>query len=151
MANWTVRLNVFEPKTISLAGLPGVNNNPAFAFQLVAEFESTAAGTTNENYVGTMGSYNALAGIARFEMVTISGTPSGAPQRPVLGSPSWLPNQWLQFTLTDTPGSNYAIQARTNLTVGDWLPLLTNPSPFIFVDTNASNYPQRFYRAVLLP
>jgi hypothetical protein len=36
----------------------------------------------------------------------------------------------------------------TNLTTTNWLSLFTSPAPFTFTDTNASNFIQRFYRAV---
>ena len=42
-------------------------------------------------------------------------------------------------------GSNYVIEASTNLT--DWFPLEANTSPFTFADTNAVNLPLQFYRA----
>jgi hypothetical protein len=45
------------------------------------------------------------------------------------------------------PGCNFVIECSINLV--DWQPLQTNPSPFIFTDTNAANNPLRFYRAVL--
>jgi hypothetical protein len=45
------------------------------------------------------------------------------------------------------PGCNFIVEASTNLV--NWQPLQTNPSPFTFIDTNAANYPMRFYRAVL--
>ncbi len=45
------------------------------------------------------------------------------------------------------PGCNYVIQASTNLTT--WINLQTNPSPFIFIDSNACQYARRFYRAIL--
>ena len=64
----------FESKTNSLAGFSSVNDNPNFAFQIVAEFESTAARTANANYVGASGTY-ASTGTARFDMVTIYGNP----------------------------------------------------------------------------
>jgi Fibronectin type III domain len=43
----------------------------------------------------------------------------------------------------------YVVQASTNLV--DWVPMQTNTAPFTFVDTNASQFSQRFYRAVNLP
>jgi hypothetical protein len=45
------------------------------------------------------------------------------------------------------PGCNFVIEASTNLLL--WQPLQTNPSPFALTDPNATNYSQRFYRAVL--
>jgi hypothetical protein len=75
-----VSSTIFEPKTNSLAGFPGVNNNSNFAFQIVAEFESTAMGTGGTNYVGANGTYG-TGGTVRFDMVTVSGTaiPIGTP------------------------------------------------------------------------
>jgi len=64
----------FEAKTNSLASCPAVNDNPNFAFRIVAEFESTAAGTTNQAYVGNTSAYG-TGGTIRFDMVTVSGTP----------------------------------------------------------------------------
>jgi hypothetical protein len=55
------------------------------------------------------------------------------------------PNSLLVIGAT---GYNYAIEASTNLT--DWARLQTNPAPFLFTDTARTNYPQRFYRAVLI-
>jgi hypothetical protein len=45
------------------------------------------------------------------------------------------------------PGCNFILQASTNLI--NWVNLATNPSPFAVVDTDAGQYPRRFYRAVL--
>ena len=56
-----------------------------------------------------------------------------------------------QFDVMGDAGSNYIIEACTNLGNGTWIPFLTNPSPFTFVDTHVTNYPQRFYRAWLEP
>jgi len=65
----------FEPKTNSLVAFAGVNNNPNFAFQIVAEFESTATGAGGANYVAAnSGSTYGTAGTVRFDMVTVSGS-----------------------------------------------------------------------------
>jgi hypothetical protein len=53
--------------------------------------------------------------------------------------------------VTGNAGSNYVVQACINLDHSTWLALLTNASPFPFVDTAVSNYPQRFYRAPFSP
>ncbi|MGZ5546295.1 MAG: alkaline phosphatase family protein [Limisphaerales bacterium] len=52
-----------------------------------------------------------------------------------------------QFNVTGTAGSNYIVQASSNLL--DWVPVLTNPSPFVVVDTNA--LPWSFYRGIAKP
>jgi len=67
----------------------------------------------------------------------------------VLALPRYLTNNQFQFSLTGVPGFTYAIQASTNL--ADWTFLGTNSSPYIFLDYAASDFPQRFYRALYVP
>jgi hypothetical protein len=50
------------------------------------------------------------------------------------------------FTVMGTPSDPYAVEASTNLV--NWTILATNNAPFIFIDTNASQFSHRFYRAV---
>jgi hypothetical protein len=66
--------NVFESKTNNLASLAGIENNPNFAFRIVSEFESSAIGTTNTNYVTATGSGYTVNGTVRFDMMTLYGT-----------------------------------------------------------------------------
>ena len=56
-----------------------------------------------------------------------------------------------QFALTvnGVPGYKYVVQASTNM--ASWASILTNTAPFTFVDTNASQFKQRFYRSFYLP
>ena len=56
---------------------------------------------------------------------------------------------WL--ALLGTPGSNYILQASTNLSFSNWVAIQTNPAPFSFIETNTGSFPQRFYRAVVAP
>jgi hypothetical protein len=65
-----------------------------------------------------------------------------------LSSPQFDGSQF-QFNVSGTGGSNYIVQASSNLI--DWLPTRTNPSPFLFVDTNAAQWPALFYRSVAAP
>jgi hypothetical protein len=65
----------------------------------------------------------------------------------VIGSPHYTPNNQFQFIVTGAVGSNYVVQVATNLVSPiTWVSLFTNTSPFTFVDSNAQNFPQRFYR-----
>ncbi len=63
-----------------------------------------------------------------------------------------LANGIFHFALSAPAGSNYVIYASTDLKY--WTPLSTNSIPsgglITFVDSDASSYPQRFYRAVPL-
>jgi endonuclease/exonuclease/phosphatase family metal-dependent hydrolase len=147
----TVSSIAFESQTNSLAGIPGVNNNSNFAFRIVAEFESSAIGTVNSNYVGATGTYGP-GGTVRFDMVTVSGAPLSSSNPPAaratLGSPAYLLGTGIQFTVTGTAGSNYIVQASTNLASSNWVSLVTNASPFTFVDSTTSVQGRRFYRAM---
>jgi Immunoglobulin domain len=51
------------------------------------------------------------------------------------------------LTLTGTQGENYILQASSNLV--HWTNLHTNALPMIYVDSAASQFPLRFYRAIL--
>jgi hypothetical protein len=143
----------FESKTNSLTGVGGVNNNPSFAIRMVAEFENSAANTTNANYVGASGSYG-TPGTLRYDMVTISGTAITAtnspPSRASLSDPVYGNGQF-QFNLTGSAGSNYIVQGASNLSASNWTSLRTNAAPFTFIESNATAIPQRFYRALSLP
>jgi len=55
-------------------------------------------------------------------------------------------NGQYSFNVSGTPGSQYVVQTSNNLM--DWVSAETNTSPFTFVDANAGQYNQRFYRAV---
>jgi len=54
-----------------------------------------------------------------------------------------------KFILSITnPAVSTIIQATTNLTSANWIPIYTNMPPFSFTDLNTSVYPYRFYRAL---
>lgn len=60
---------------VNLAAVPGVSDNASFAFRLAAEFESTAIGGGNENYVAVdpLQTYGATAGAIRYDSVNVFG------------------------------------------------------------------------------
>jgi len=139
----------FEAKTNDLSALAGVNNNPNFAFRIVAEFESSAITNANAQYVGASSTYG-TGGTLRFDMVTITGTAmpaSGPPAPAVLGEASVAANQF-RFTVSGSAGSNYIVQAATNLASPIWTSLATNAAPFTFTNS-ISAFPARFYRAIV--
>lgn len=57
----------------------------------------------------------------------------------------------LQVDVVGTATSNYIVQATTNLPAASWTPLVTNASPFTFMDSNANSFPRRFYRVKAAP
>lgn len=70
--------STFYSLTNSLAGVPGVDNNPNFAFRIVTEWQSTATGSGTSGFVAanTSSTY-ASSGTVRFDMVTVSAEPLG--------------------------------------------------------------------------
>jgi len=52
----------------------------------------------------------------------------------------------INISVNGTATSPYVIMASTNLI--NWVALSTNTSPFVFTDTDSSNYSQRFYQAI---
>jgi hypothetical protein len=64
-----------------------------------------------------------------------------------LNSPVFTPDRRFQISLAGQTGTNYVIQAATNLATGNWISVQTNAAPFTFTDSNAPYFSQRFYRA----
>jgi hypothetical protein len=94
------------------------------------------------------GSYSVVlanaAGSVTGAVVTLTVQVPPAPPG-ILSAPVYGADGVFQFNVAGAAGSNYVIEASTNLT--DWTPLETNTSPFSFADTNAVNVPMQFYRA----
>ncbi len=60
-----------------------------------------------------------------------------------------LSNGFFQMQFIGAPGSNYVLQASTDMV--NWAPLATSPATanlLNFVDRSSSNYPSRFYRVL---
>lgn len=110
----------WKSTTNSLASVGGVNDNPSFAFQIVAEFESTATGAGNQNYVGASGTYG-TSGTIRFDMVTVSGTAIPTATPPVITSQpaSQMVNQGAAatFSVVATGTAPLSYQWRFNASV----------------------------------
>ena len=66
-------------------------------------------------------------------------------------STATLTNNQFRFTVHGWSGTNYVVQATTNLTTTNWISPTTNAAPFLFTQTNASSFSQRFYRAKIWP
>ena len=142
--------NVFTAFTNDLSALPGVNNNPNFVFRIVAEFQSTATGSSNAAYVAaSAGSTYASTGTTRFDMVGVSGISYVTATAAVLTQAGFTNGQFV-FTLSGSVGASYVVQTSTNLAATNWIPVFTNVSPCIFTDANLT-VPQKFYRAITSP
>jgi len=69
--------------------------------------------------------------------------------QPVLFTSVGFSNGMFQMQLLGSAGSNYVLQASTNLY--NWTPLVTNAAAtnlLYFLDPHSSNYPSRFYRVL---
>ena len=86
------------------------------------------------NAVGTASSSNALLSVYATAAASLNSWTTGGGR--------------FGFGISGVPGYNYVVQSSSNLF--DWLPLQTNPSPFIFTDQNATN-PMEFYRVLYVP
>lgn len=137
--------DIFEHKTVSLSGIAGVNHNTNFAFRIVAEFQATAIGNANSNYVTASTSDYNTVGRLRFDMVTLWGEAIAA----TLSSARYSTNGGFQFDVTGAAEATYVLEGSSNLT--NWVSLRTNGAPFTFTDVGAGALPNRFYRAVYLP
>ncbi len=81
-------------------------------------------------------SNNSVAASALFVVLPMNFTSEG-----------FLPNQQFQMGFAGVIGSNYVLEASTNLF--DWTPISTNMAAtnfFNLLDPNATNFPRRFYR-----
>lgn len=74
--------------TSDLTSAPGVNNNANFAFRIVSEWEATAIGNNNSNYVGTVAAYS-TGGTIRVDLVSVFGnTFTGVTPIPLVLTPN---------------------------------------------------------------
>ncbi len=83
-----------------------------------------------------------------------SASPANPPSTPAITptiTNAALIGTQFQFQLTGTTGSNYVVQATTNLSPAPWISLRTNAAPFTFVESNVFALPQRFYRGMIAP
>ncbi|HTV62744.1 MAG TPA: fibronectin type III domain-containing protein [Verrucomicrobiae bacterium] len=53
------------------------------------------------------------------------------------------------FSVNGPSGYSYVIQTSTNMV--NWVPIATNIAPFLFVDSNTSQFKQKFYRSIYTP
>jgi len=78
----------------------------------------------------------------------VSFVTAGGVLPPTLVSPTNLPGGF-KFEVTGSPGATYIVLGSTNMQT--WSPLFTNTAPFKFTDTQAGQFPRRFYRARSAP
>ena len=134
--------------TIDLSGfaaLQEVGANTDVTFRIV-NYGGGSKGTWYlYDTLGTTAPDLALQGVVT--QVLSTNAPAAAPTLALATSTS----HQVILSLTGTPGTNYVVQAATDLTAPDWISLWTNSAPFDFIETNAAVFSQRYYRALLAP
>lgn len=85
---------------------------------------------------------NSLGLESGFSVETNYAIPTAAA---ILGEPL-LSSNGVSIAVSGIPDYPYVVEASTDLV--SWVTLGTNAPPFLFTDTNALQYPKRFYRAV---
>jgi pectate lyase len=122
------------------SGIPNATN----AFLTLINIQATNAGTYSVTVSNTAGS-----AISSHAILTVS---AGAPSQPQLSGMVYNNDGTFSLTVNGETGPDYIVQVSTNLT--DWNGIFTNYSPtppFVWTDSSASNYSQRFYRIQLGP
>jgi pectate lyase len=121
------------------SGIPNATNT----FLMLTNVQATNAGTYSVIVTNTAGSAASSNAILTVSLGTLS--------RPQLSGFVYN-NGVFSLTVSGDSGSDYVVQASTNLT--DWTSIFTNHSPippFVWTDLVASNFNQRFYRIQLGP
>lgn len=93
----------------------------------------------SDRSVGGTGWYVDSIAISRVSYECCSGAPA-----PTIAVAGFDTNNHPLLSIAGGTGYSYAVLGSTNLS--DWVPLGTNRSPFIFIDSNPPAFPQRFYR-----
>ena len=129
------------------AALQNVGPGTNVTFRIVNYGGSSSAGTW---YVFDTASSTAVD-LALQGTVTPLVIANGPPALPPVFTLLALTNNQFRFTLTGTAGSNYVLQASASLAAPNWISITTNAAPFVFVESNAGLFNQRFYRALVKP
>ena len=129
------------------AALQNVGPGTNVIFRIVNYGGSSSAGTW---YIFDTASSTAVD-LALQGTVTPLVIATNPPALPPVFTLLALTNNQFRFTITGTTGSNYVVQASTSLTASNWISIATNAAPFVFVESNASVFNQRFYRALVKP
>jgi DNA/RNA endonuclease G (NUC1) len=136
---------------IDLSGFAALQNVGAgtnVTFRIVNYLGSGSAGSW---YVSDVGKSTAPDLALQGVVAPVSSPATNAPAvAPTFSLPTFANNQF-QFTVNGTTGSNYVVQASTNLAAANWISLQTNAAPFLFIESNANLFGQRFYRGVVAP
>ena len=143
-AGGTVTITGTNFSTASTVWFNGTN--AAFTVNSDLQITATVPAGAASGKISVVASGGLATSAANF-IVTATNPPAITPSFSLLT----FTNNQFQFTITGTAGSNYVVQASTNLTAPNWIPQKTNAAPFVFIQSNANLFNQRFYRALVNP
>ena len=121
-----------------LASVTGNSAQVNFSADFPGNLTFTAVATDNE---GAQGATNATMAITTLPLRTLDAV-------------GFQTDRAFKLCMLGEVGTNYQVWATTNLAVTDWTALGTMESTsgiWRFLDTTATNFPQRFYRTRQLP
>jgi hypothetical protein len=139
-------IDTYHSRAVNLSSIATVNDNPNFAFRIVSEFESSATGNENSNYVATApgGTYG-TGGTWRFDMMTVSGEVFSGNQFPTISS---ISNQTMRI---GELGPEIPFVIGDFETPADLLtPSATSSNPAVIPDENISFFGSESNRSVRL-
>jgi hypothetical protein len=138
--------------TFNVSGVPGdqyvvqasTNNADWFSVQTNTApftFVDANAGQSSRCFYRTCNYQGSAGGL------TVNLTIDPTTINPVLTQSAYATGQF-SFNVSGAANQQYVVQASTNLV--DWVSVQTNTAPFTFVDPDAGQFSQRFYRTLLL-
>ena len=147
----TTAFSVTASNALGVWFVPDSPNLPNYQWTLSGTniFGATNATLILTNLQSSQAGIYAVQMTNRYGSVTSSNAVLTIYEPAILNSVSFSEDKQIQFDLTGVSGLHYAVQTSTNLV--DWVPLITNTSPFSFTDTNLSGFQQRFYRTIYVP
>jgi hypothetical protein len=112
----------YGSQAVNLNSIPALNDNPNFAFRIVAEFEDTATGSGAAAYAATGTGAYAPGGTIRYDLMTISGVPATGNNFPTI-----------------SPIANQTIRENGDLTVPFTVGDVETPAEDLLVTGTSSN------------
>lgn len=145
--------SIYQGNNVTFSAMAIGRPDPTFQWQFNG---SSISGATSASYTinpvstNNAGNYTVVASNSSGSVTSQVAVLTVLTSQATFASPIYTNNQ---FTVSVSQVTNlaYIIQANTNLSTTNWIPLATNTAPFTFTDTGASNYPMRFYRALYKP
>ena len=156
---------VFTTQPVSQTKYPGDSvtftsvaiGNPTPSYQWRFNSANISGATSASYTISTVqtnnaGGYTVVASNTSGSVTSAVATLTVLTSAATFGSPAYTTNNEFLVTVLRETNLNYIIQASTNLNSStNWVSIFTNVAPFTLTNTAATNYPQRFFRAVYKP